>query len=114
MTRYVPVETPGGKVWAEIEEADTEGIVLVTAYEDALKSFQEATNALKTNAAFLLESMATLAPQDIEVSFGIKVGVEAGTPFFGLAKASGEGSYTVTLKWKATGATSAPNTVNPK
>jgi hypothetical protein len=48
-----------------------------------------------------LENLEALGPEETKVSFDIKVGVEGGTPFFGLAKASGEASYTVTLKWKS-------------
>jgi hypothetical protein len=102
MKRYVPIETPGGTIWAEVEETDeVKGLQLVGIRDEALKSFQEAAGAMRDNAKFLLRILEELSPQEMEVSFGIKVGVEGGTPFFGLAKASGEGSYTVKLKWKS-------------
>lgn len=99
MSHYIPVTTPGGVVWAEVEEK-SEGIETVAA-KRALASFEETAEALKENAKFLLKTLEELAPQEVEVSFGIKAGAEAGTPFFGLAKASGEASYSVTIKWKS-------------
>ncbi len=99
MSHYIPVKTPGGVIWAEVEEK-SEGIETVSA-KKALASFEETAEALKENAEFLLKTLESLAPQEVEVSFGIKAGAEAGTPFFGLAKASGEASYTVTIKWKS-------------
>lgn len=101
MSRYIPIETPGGTVWTEIEETAAEGLVLTSAQDKALKSFQETTEALKENARFLLQKLEVLGPDEIEVSFGIKAGAEGGNTFFGLAKVSGEASYTVTVKWKS-------------
>lgn len=102
MNRYIPVETPGGLIWAEVEETDkSKNLTLTSSQDKTLRTFPETVKALRENAKFLLKTLEDLSPQEMEVSFGVKVGVEAGAPFFGLAKASGEGSYTVTLKWKA-------------
>jgi hypothetical protein len=46
--------------------------------------------------------LEVVAPDEVEMAFGITVGAEAGTPFFGLAKASSEASYTVKIIWKKT------------
>ena len=102
MSQYIPVETPGGIFWAEIEETEEAHRITLTHVDPkkVLGSFEETAEALKKNASFLLESLEDLAPDEVTVAFGIKVGAEAGTPIFGLAKASGEASYTVTLKWK--------------
>ena len=102
MSDYILVTTPGGTIWVEIEETDEDVDIKLTAVQDkALRTFQEATNALKENAKFVLQTLAELGPGEVEVTFGITAGVEAGTPFFGLAKASGQASYTVKLTWKA-------------
>jgi hypothetical protein len=101
MSRYIPVETPGGTILAEVEDTeDVGGIELVSA-KTKFPSFEEAAASLRANARFLLRAMNDLAPDEVEVSCGIKVGAEAGNAFWGLAKASGEASYTVTLTWKA-------------
>ncbi|MCL4301654.1 MAG: hypothetical protein KJ077_38490 [Anaerolineae bacterium] len=99
MSEFVPVETPGGLIWAEVEEK-SEGLETV-APKKIIASFEDVAEALKKNAQFLLRHLEDLSPQEVEVSFGITVGAEAGTPFFGLAKASGESNYTVKLKWKS-------------
>ncbi len=100
---YIPVETPGGVIWAEVEDSDEAQRFTLTATPDksVFRSFEETVEALKKNAQHLMNAIVVLAPDEVEVSFGIKVGVEAGVPLFGLAKATGEGSYTVTIKWKS-------------
>lgn len=99
---YIPIKTPGGTIWAEIEDTDqADTPSLASIKDDALRSFQESVEALKTNAQYVIQSLEALGPEEMEVTCGIKVGVEGGTPFFGLAKASGEASYTIKLKWKA-------------
>ena len=100
MTHFIPIETPGGTIWAEVEEiADSDSLTLTS--NKAFQSFNEAVVAMRKNAGVLIASLEDLAPEEIEVSFGVKVGAEAGTPFFGLAKASGEASYEVKLTWKS-------------
>ena len=100
MTQFIPLETPGGTIWAEVEEIDTDkGLVLTS--NKPFQSFEDAVEALKRNASLILASLTDLGPNQVEVSFGIKAGAEAGTPFFGLAKASGEASYSVKLSWKS-------------
>lgn len=100
MSRFIPIETPGGTIWAEVEEIPNKKSVTLTANKP-FQSFDEAVEAMRKNAGLLIASLEDLKPEEIEVSFGVKVGAEAGTPFFGLAKASGEASYEVKLTWKS-------------
>lgn len=99
MTRFIPIETPGGTIWAEVEEIANDKSLTLTSNR-AFQSFEDAVKAMKQNASLILASLSELAPGEVEVAFGIKAGAEAGTPFFGLAKASGEASYSVKLTWK--------------
>lgn len=100
MTRFIPIETPGGTIWAEIEEIGDADSIQLTANKP-FRSFNEAVQAMRHNAGIILTAIKDLGPEEVEVSFGIKAGAEAGTPFFGLAKASGEASYSVKLSWKS-------------
>ena len=99
---YFPVETPGGTVWVEIDQKDSDAmdLMLVSIPEKTITTFTETAKALKANAEFLIEIFKELAPDELEVSFGINAAFEAGAPLFGLAKASAEASYSVTMKWK--------------
>ncbi|MCB8924072.1 MAG: hypothetical protein H6652_00440 [Ardenticatenaceae bacterium] len=102
ISNYVPVTTPSGQtIWIEIEETVQEdGFSLASGEgKKVLKGFQETVEALKDNAGFVLEQLKGLAPKEVEVEFGITVGVEGKTPFFALAKATGEANYTIKLKW---------------
>lgn len=102
MSQFIPVETPSGTIWAEIEESpDAQGIVLTGRSDAAFRKFEDAARALKENADYLMSMFKDLGPQEVTISFGISVGAEAGNPIFGLAKFSGHANYGVTLKWKA-------------
>lgn len=100
MSRYIETQTPGGVIIVEVEDdGKKDGFKLVGA-KDKLPTFEEASKALKKNARYLLDLLDEMAPDEIEVSCGIKAGVEGGSTFWVLAKASAEASYTVKLKWK--------------
>lgn len=110
MNQFIPVETPSGIIWAEIEETpEAQGIILTGRADSAFRRFEDAARALKENADFLMKMFADLSPQEVTISFGISVGAEAGNPIFGLAKVSGQSSYSVTLKWQTGKATANAN-----
>ena len=108
MSQYTTIETPGGTIWVEVDDRISgNSLVPAGAGNRALESFEEALNALRANAKEALDAVTNpkfgLAPNEVEISFGITAGAEGGNTFFGLAKVSGEASYTVTLKWKYDG-----------
>ncbi len=101
MSNFISVNTPGGQIWVEVDESiESRAPELTSASEKAFRNFEQTVTALKKNALFIIKAMEDLAPTEIEATFGITAGVEAGVPLFGLAKASGEASYTVKLKWE--------------
>jgi hypothetical protein len=102
MGKFIPMETPGGVIWVESEES-VDGTLLVTAHRNkAFRSFQDAVNALEANAQFLQSTLQELAPSSIEISYGIKAGVENNAPLFGLSNNIDAAHYNVRLKWEET------------
>ena len=99
MSNYATVDTPGGSILVELENTDNVDGIELASSRGSLPSFEEAGNSLKENAKYLLEIMKDLSPNEVEVSCGIKVGAEGGNILWGLAKTSGEASFTITLKW---------------
>ena len=83
MNQFIPVETPSGIIWAEVEEnSETQGIILTGRTDRAFHQFEDAARALKGNADFLIKMFADLSPQEVTISFGISVGAEAGNSNF--------------------------------
>lgn len=111
MSTYVKVDTPGGKIWMEVDEQakflddtggdDTSGYELTSGVGDKIEeSFEKVIKKLKKNANYIYEQATKDSkPDEIEVSFSLKVAAEGGNTIFSLAKGSVEGGYTVTLKW---------------
>lgn len=99
MAIFIPIETPNGTIWAEVDETPETGSLTLTSPK-AHRSFQEAVMVMKENAKNILSTLHELGPEEVEIAFGVKVGAEGGIPLFGLAKASGESSYSVKLTWK--------------
>ncbi len=103
MSTFVPIMTPAGTIWAEVEEHDEIGIrrASVSGQDAAASSFEDAFSAIKGNAQYIFNSLRNnLSPDELEISFGIKAGVEGGQPFFGVAKTSSEGNYSIRIVWK--------------
>lgn len=94
------MDTPAGQIWIEVDESQDFGVELVASPHDTIRSFQGMVDALKSNAEYIVSTLKELGPAEIEATFGIVAGAEAGIPLFGLAKASGEANYTVKLTWK--------------
>ena len=63
-------------------------------------SFSSALDTLLKHGKLVLEKSKELSPNEVELEFGIKGGIEAGIPVWGLAKASSEGNITVKMHWK--------------
>lgn len=105
-SQYIPVEMPSGLVWVEISEQDDidmESIAQVSVDSDRkaqlTKKFEDAVEAVKINSEHIISSLKGLKPQEIEVSCAIKLAGEKGNVFWGFAKATGEGTFTVKVKW---------------
>jgi hypothetical protein len=101
MSKFIAYEIDQNEyVWVEVDDtADTAKIEKASA-KNATKTLEQSALSLKKTAEKIISIMEDLSPNEIEVSFGIKAGAEAGNPIFGLAKANGEASYTVTMKWE--------------
>lgn len=100
MSRFIPVETPGGVIWVEVQDSEAvDSLLLTGVQEKAIDTFEGAVEALKRNASVIRETIADLEPDKIEITCGIKISAEAGTPIFGLAKAGGEANYEIVVKW---------------
>ena len=98
--KYIPIETPGGNIWAEVENfEDFTRKPVANVSEKIFEKFEEVSKALKDNAEYLLNDLKDIdALEEVEVSFGIQVGMEAGVQIFALAKASSSAGMTVKLK----------------
>lgn len=95
---YVPVQLPDNStIWVEIDPVPSQVEMLGGGIPPI--SFEEMVGKIKVAGKFILDQLSALEPSEVEVSFGIKVSAEGGNSFWGLAKTSGEASYTVTLKW---------------
>lgn len=100
MSNFVVTATPAGEILVEVDEAPADGVELLSI-GDRLPSFEDACEAVRKNSMHLLKILEAIDPDEVELTCGIKVGVEGGNIFWGLAKASGEANYEVKIKWKA-------------
>ena len=99
MGRFIEMEAIEGSILVEIEENDNGGIELI-GRKDMMSSLKDFLDSLIANGKAVIEKSKELSPDELELSFGIKGGVEFGTPVWGLAKASGESSINIKMKWK--------------
>jgi hypothetical protein len=71
-----------------------------TGAMDVVGRIREAVTPAIEGAKVVLEKAKEGAPDEVEVKFGIKV---TGTANWFVAKASTDGTFEVTMKWKSTG-----------
>lgn len=93
----------GGTLLVEVSGAQLDGPVKAGVGDSVARiaakvSFSDALGSVRHSAKELLAALSEFAADELEVKFGIKAAGEAGG-VFALAKASGEFTYEVTLKW---------------
>ena len=92
----------GTNILVEVDEPERKGIVRAgrggEIVEKIQYSFGEALNSIKPAAETIITKLRdlTLAPDKIEVEFGLKLSAEAGAFF---ASASTEANFVITLSW---------------
>lgn len=95
-------ETDAGSVVVEVDSREP-GFQSITrkpgeAIYDVHAKFEDALESVRAAAVSALKKFGdeVLAPDQVEIEFGIKLNVEAGAV---IAKTSGEGHLTVKLAW---------------
>lgn len=111
MSKFMEIEGYDGPIFVEIdgkvsEEFDIKGMPDGLSRKPGgkppkhdLPSLPGFLETITVNGKAIMEKMQTLSPNSVEVSFGIKLGAEAGTPVLGLAKVSGESNIGIKLTW---------------
>jgi|SRR5215475_15526728 len=94
----------GGRLLVEADRADLEDQDLVLAAPEpgkiaarAGKTFEQALDEIKPAMTSMMAWLERLAPSESTVTFGLKIGGEAGLI---LAKGTAEVNFAVTLTWK--------------
>jgi NTP-dependent ternary system trypsin peptidase co-occuring protein len=93
--RALPRPSAEGPIKVSAGDKKTAGTVA-----QAQITFEEALESVKPSIAGFVALIDSLAkkPDNVELSFGLKVAGEIG--LFTIAKASGEANYTLKLTWK--------------
>jgi len=99
MGRFIEMDAIEGSILVEIEENNLDGIELI-GIKDKMSSLKDFLDSLFANGKAVIEKAKELSPDELEISFGVKGGLELGTPVWGLAKATGESSINIKMKWK--------------
>ena len=89
----------GSTVLFEVDESAS-GLARVNRGSDgvveASRQFGESLDSVRAAAAASFRALKSLAPQKLELEFGVKLTAEAGAL---IAKTAGEGHFVVTLTW---------------
>ena len=103
MRRIVEFPLEDGDTFlVEIDEPEQGGLVKAAVgtgtVAKAQLTLEKSLEKVRPAAQFIIQRLRTLqdAPDEIEVTFGLKLSTEAGAV---LASAGAEANYTVTLKW---------------
>lgn len=122
MSKFMEIEGYDGPIFVEIDGKVSEETGMKAMRDELsrksggkppkhdLPSLPGFLETITINGKAIIEKMQTLSPNSVEVSFGIKLGAEAGTPVLGLAKVSGESNIGIKLTWAKKEDDTKPNT----
>lgn len=98
MTAKQLIEFKHGDTTIYVEAEPTKGDQLSSrGFVQAKKSFEEAVAGIRPIAETIMQQVASLGPESVEVEFGVTFNATAGVI---LASSSVEGNCKVTLAWK--------------
>jgi hypothetical protein len=97
----------GGSIVVEVNEPETGGAGRGDKIDKAKETFEEALNKVLPVTKSVVEKLRSVAsrPDEIEVSFGVNLGTEAGAF---IASASVEANFGVTVRWSGTAKEDTP------
>ena len=93
----------GSKVLIEVDSQERDGILLSEKgiAQDLKEEFQAVVNLAKTTALSAHYTYVNIPeparPDELELTFGVKISSEAGVVF---ARLASEGSFQITMRWK--------------
>ncbi|CAL9643548.1 hypothetical protein OEB94_17560 [Streptomyces sp. ICN988] len=100
MSELVRFEGPAGSELVVEVADDTPGLELISRREDGIvdarRRIHESLESALPTLRSVVEAASALAPQEMEIDFGMKFTAEAGVV---VAKAATEGHLTVRLRW---------------
>jgi len=62
--------------------------------------FEAILDTVKGTAKYVVDTLADLGTQEIELSYGLKLGFKAGISFWALAETSSESQFGIKILWK--------------
>src|SRR5215470_7852924 len=94
----------GGSIVVEVDEPESAGTIRAARGETiakAEKTFEEALNKVLPVTKSIVEKLRSIGskPDEIEISFGVKLNTVAGAV---IASASAEANFGVTVRWSRT------------
>jgi hypothetical protein len=97
MKERVVYEVGGGhQIEVEVSAAEGEGATKIARTEEAVRQFTAAMEKVKEVADAAVTNLSKAAPEEIEVSFGIKLGGKTGLI---IAEGSAEANLNIKLKF---------------
>ncbi len=100
MSRFVEMEGMDGAILVEVDDNELSENLDLVGIKDLFSPLSSFVSKIVSNGKGIISKARELSPDEIELEFGIKGGVETGSTVWGLAKAVGEGNIKVKLKWK--------------
>jgi predicted nucleic acid-binding Zn-ribbon protein len=100
VTAVVRFEDAQGELYVEVDEHDFSVEKVSRADDEIIEAADRLDTVLdrtRPTIGRLVETLRTLAPDEYEVEFGLKLNAEAGIV---VAKTSAEGHFTIKMSWK--------------
>jgi len=64
-------------------------------------TFEDVVNEMKNGASMVFDTLASLGVEEIELSYGLSLGVKGGISFWVLSEINSSANISIKMKWKA-------------
>ena len=101
MKQYVETTISGKPVLVEVADNSEVGEELQRGVGAKRISFDEIITDIKNAAKAVFDSLIDLGVEEIELSYGVSLGVKAGVSFWVISEINTNANVTIKIKWKA-------------
>jgi hypothetical protein len=99
MSKYIETEISGNSVFVEVNEKEEATNAIDRGKPSKQVTFENIIADVKKTAKSIFDSLQEIGIKEVELDYGIKLGVKAGVSIWVISEVSSEANFTIKLKW---------------
>lgn len=100
MSKYIETNISGNPVFVEVNSNEEVSEEIKRGRPNKQVSFENIINDVKNTTKSVFDSLQEIGIEEVELEYGIKLGVKAGVSIWVISEISSEANFTIKVKWK--------------